>query len=238
MGTSKVNLNKKPIVDLRKDVGRALRKRNLGGLEMDVELIIDRSGSMQDEYESGLVQLVVDRCYALCRELDPDGVMPVTMFHNRAKALVDLTEKNVDNYIRDQLSREAYGGTSYAPPLEMLLARRKCEKGLLGGIKPRPRASLALFITDGVNDDAAQTGYVMKQLSEIAPVFVKFIGLDTGPGTRFPTLEKLDDMSGRSFDNADFFRWDGSVTDDALYDLILNEVAGAMDAMRRLKLLA
>jgi tellurium resistance protein TerD len=50
--------------------------------------------------------------------------------------------------------------------------------------------------------------------------------------------ERLDDMSGRSFDNADFFRWDGSVTDDALYDLILNEVAGAMDAMRRLKLLA
>ena len=236
--SGKVSLVKKPIVDLRKDVGRSIRKRNLGGLQMDIEVVLDRSGSMEDEYQSGLVQRVLDRCYALCAELDPDGQMPVTLFHNSAKQLSELTAQNVDNYVQTHISREPYGGTSYAPPLEQILRRRRCEKSFLGKVKPAQRPVMVLLITDGVNDDAHATARVMQELSKEAPVFVKFIGLDTGANVRFTTLERLDDMSGRSFDNADFFRWDSSLNDDGLYDALLNEVASAMNGMKKVGLLA
>lgn len=236
--SGKVNLAKKPIVDLRKDAGRSIRRRNLGGLQMDIEVVLDRSGSMEDEYQSGLVQRVLDRCYALCAELDPDGQMPVTLFHNSAKQLPELTAQNVDNYVQTHISREPYGGTSYAPPLEQILRRRRCEKSFLGKVKPAQRAVMVVFVTDGVNDDAHATARVMQELSKEAPVFVKFIGLDTGANVRFTTLERLDDMSGRSFDNADFFRWDSSLNDDGLYDALLNEVASAMNGMKKVGLLA
>lgn len=236
--SGKVNLAKKPIVDLRKDAGRSIRRRNLGGLQMDIEVVLDRSGSMEDEYQSGLVQRVLDRCYALCAELDPDGQMPVTLFHNSAKQLPELTAQNVDNYVQTHISREPYGGTSYAPPLEQILRRRRCEKSFLGKVKPAQRAVMVVFVTDGVNDDAHATARVMQELSKEAPVFVKFIGLDTGANVRFTTLERLDDMSGRSFDNADFFRWDSSLNDDGLYDALLNEVNSAMNGMKKVGLLA
>lgn len=236
--SGKVNLAKKPIVDLRKDAGRSIRRRNLGGLQMDIEVVLDRSGSMEDEYQSGLVQRVLDRCYALCAELDPDGQMPVTLFHNSAKQLSELTAQNVDNYVQTHISREPYGGTSYAPPLEQILRRRRCEKSFLGKVKPAQRPVMVVFVTDGVNDDAHATARVMQELSKEAPVFVKFIGLDTGANVRFTTLERLDDMSGRSFDNADFFRWDSSLNDDGLYDALLNEVASAMNGMKKVGLLA
>jgi hypothetical protein len=236
--SGKVNLAKRPIVDLRKDAGRSIRRRNLGGLQMDIEVVLDRSGSMEDEYQSGLVQRVLDRCYALCAELDPDGQMPVTLFHNSAKQLSELTAQNVDNYVQTHISREPYGGTSYAPPLEQILRRRRCEKSFLGKVKPAQRPVMVLLITDGVNDDAHATARVMQELSKEAPVFVKFIGLDTGANVRFTTLERLDDMSGRSFDNADFFRWDSSLNDDGLYDALLNEVASAMNGMKKVGLLA
>ena len=236
--SGKVNLAKKPIVDLRKDAGRSIRRRNLGGLQMDIEVVLDRSGSMEDEYQSGLVQRVLDRCHALCAELDPDGQMPVTLFHNSAKQMPELTAQNVDGYVQAHISREPYGGTSYAPPLRQILQRRRCEKSFLGKVKPAQRPVMVLFITDGVNDDAYATAQVMQELSKEAPVFVKFIGLDTGANVRFTTLERLDDMSGRSFDNADFFRWDSSLNDDGLYDALLNEVASAMAGMKKVSLLA
>lgn len=236
--SGKVNLAKKPIVDLRKDAGRSIRRRNLGGLQMDIEVVLDRSGSMEDEYQSGLVQRVLDRCHALCAELDPDGQMPVTLFHNSAKQLSELTAQNVDNYVQTHISREPYGGTSYAPPLEQILRRRRCEKSFLGKVKPAQRPVMVVFVTDGVNDDAHATARVMQELSKEAPVFVKFIGLDTGANVRFTTLERLDDMSGRSFDNADFFRWDSSLNDDGLYDALLNEVDSAMNGMKKVGLLA
>jgi hypothetical protein len=122
--------------------------------------------------------------------------------------------------------------------LEQILRRRRCEKSFLGKVKPAQRPVMVLLITDGVNDDAHATARVMQELSKEAPVFVKFIGLDTGANVRFTTLERLDDMSGRSFDNADFFRWDSSLNDDGLYDALLNEVASAMNGMKKVGLLA
>lgn len=244
----KVNLVKRSVVDLQKDVGRALRKHNLGGLEMDVVLIFDKSGSMSDEYQSGLAQLCLDRCYALAKTLDADGKMPVYVFNNQSWRATPVTENNVSDYVRQELMRYGWGGTHYAAPLQQLLDDTKTAKtsplGSLGKMmgmgnsSPAKRPVLALFITDGDNEDKQETVRIMDTLAKSAPVLVKFVGLDTGSNVSFPFLEKLDDRKGGNFDNADFFKWDGSLDDAALYEKLVAEIEVASAAMKRNGLIA
>ena len=230
----KVSLVKRELVDLSKDAGRALRELNLGGIELEVELDLDRSGSMQDEYQSGLVQLVLDRVFAAVQKVDSDGVLPVTLFHFNTMAAPHLNAQNLDGYVRTQLGRFDWGGTRYAPPLEHL-AKKHALKGVFSK-SPAEKAKLAIFITDGVNDDQPATVAAMKALSK-TPVFVVFVGLDTDGRADFSTLERLDDMTGRDFDNADYFRWDGNVTDQQFYHNLFKELLKALSDMKRLGLL-
>lgn len=230
----KVSLVKRELVDLGKDAGRALRELNLGGIELDVELILDRSGSMQDEYHGGLVQLVLDRVFAAVEKVDRDGVLPVTLFHFNTMAAPALSAQNLNGYVRSQLDRFDWGGTRYAPPLQAL-AKKHALKGIFSKT-PADKAKLAVFITDGVNDDHAATIAAMKALAK-APVFVVFVGLDTDGYADFSTLERLDDMVGRDFDNADYFRWDGNVTDQQFYHNLFKELPKALSDMKRLGLL-
>ena len=244
---AKVNLVKRSVVDLQKDVGRALRKHNLGGLEMDVVLIFDKSGSMSDEYQSGLAQLCLDRCYALAKTLDADGKMPVYVFNNQSWRATPVNEINVDSYVKQELMRYGWGGTHYAAPLQQVLDDTKNSKTSplgtfgkmmgMGTASPAKRPTLALFITDGDNEDKQETVRIMDTLAKSAPVLVKFVGLDTGGNVSFPFLEKLDDRKGGNFDNADFFKWDSSLDDAALYDKLVAEVDSAVSAMKRTGLL-
>ena len=61
----------------------------------------------------------------------------------------------------------------------------------------------------------------MKDISK-EPIFWQFVGLGNDS---FDFLEKLDDMSGRYVDNADFFkiRNINKVSDKELYNQLLNE---------------
>jgi len=231
----KVSLVKRDPVDLGKDAGRALRELNLGGIELDVELVLDRSGSMQDEYRSGLVQLVLDRVYAAVQKVDRDGVLPVTLFHFKTMTAPPLNAQNLDGYVRSQLGQFDWGGTRYAPPLE-LLAKRHALSGVFSKT-PADKAKMVIFVTDGVNDDPASTHAAMRLLSKKAPVFVVFVGLDTDGRADFSTLERLDDMAGRDFDNAGYFRWDGNVTDQQFYQNLFKELPKALSDMKRLGLL-
>lgn len=229
-----VSLVKRPLVDLSKDAGRALRSIGFGGFQANVELILDRSGSMRDEFQSGLVQLVLDRIYAVAKLIDPDQTLPVTLFHDSTSEAPVLKEFHLDGYV-DSLAAYSWGGTQYAPPILGMLRKHKL-KGFFSK-DPATTPTIVIFITDGENSDRMETINAMKQLSSEAPVFVKFIGLDTNGQARFPMLERLDDMAGRAFDNADYFRWDSSVTDEQLYTLIFNEVPAAVAAMKAQKLL-
>lgn len=227
-----VNLTKRPVVDLTKDASRALRRIGFGGFQANVELILDRSGSMRDEYESGLVQLVLDRVAALSFLLDPDRRLPVALFHSRAFQAPDLTEANLEGYIRNQLSSFSWGMTEYAPPLRLVLDKLRAPT-------PAVLPTIVIFITDGENSDRYETISVVQQISKQSPMLIKFIGLDTNGSASFPFLEKLDDLkSGVTRDCVDFFRWDSGVSDEKLYDLIFNEIPEGVSAMKKLGLVA
>ena len=106
------------------------------------------------------------------------------------------------------------------------------KKGLLGGlfgkkkedvktgVKPT-HPTFVFFITDGDNFDRAETERVVRE-SANQPIFWQFVGIGR---ENFKFLQKLDDLSGRYVDNADFFKVADikKISDDELYDKLLTE---------------
>ena len=63
------------------------------------------------------------------------------------------------------------------------------------------------------------------------PLFWQFVGLGRA---NYGVLEQLDDLKGRTVDNADFFALDDldTVSDEDLYDRLLNEFPGWLKEVR------
>ncbi len=77
--------------------------------------------------------------------------------------------------------------------------------------------AIVMFITDGDNADKAEAINITKDASKF-PIFWQFIGIGRA---RFSFLEKLDDLTGRYVDNADFFEVNNAL--DITYKQLLNE---------------
>ena len=92
------------------------------------------------------------------------------------------------------------------------------------------------FVTDGSTDDKPLT---LKNLKESAdePIFWKYMGLvQEGffAANRTSFLQELDDLPGRTIDNADFFNVPdpSAPTPDEFYDEVLDEFPEWLTAAR------
>lgn len=87
-----------------------------------------------------------------------------------------------------------------------------------------------LFITDGENADYAEAEHVIRESAKFG-VFWKFVGIGR---YSFSFLEKLDDMSGRFLDNADFIKVNdiATIEEKELYRRLLDEFKDWIDQAR------
>lgn len=203
------------LVSLMKTAAVSLEKRGLGEARYRVKLVLDISASMSREYRDGSVQRLAERALALATRLDDDGSVEVYLFGVKAHRRGSLSLDNVGGFV-DRMGVQLEGGTHYSPVMTMLREDARAEASAL--------PVLVLFITDGgtSNRDA-----VIRQMRDASrePLFWKFMGIDQG-GVNFDFLEKLDDLTGRAVDNADFFSVPAPIrTPDAeLFDLLVNEL--------------
>ena len=93
-----------------------------------------------------------------------------------------------------------------------------------------------MFLTDGAPSDKAVATRQIKAAS-YEPVFWQFMGI--GNPREFAYLQRLDDLEGRYTDNADFFSvtekdllGSQAISDDALYDRLMNEYPGWLQRAR------
>ncbi len=212
------------LVSLIKTASVSLEKRGLGEARYRVNLVLDISASMYDEYRSGAVQALAERALALATRLDDDGEVEVYLFGIKAHRGGPLSLDNVAGFV-DRLGVRLEGGTHYSPVMTLVREDARAARAAL--------PTLVLFITDGgtSNRDA-----VVRQMTEASrePVFWKFIGIDQG-GVDFDFLTKLDDLRGRTVDNADFFCLPSPirVPDPQLFELLVNELDTWQIAARR-----
>ena len=234
------------IINLAKKAEIVLAKRQIADVKARIGFAVDVSGSMQDEFESGLMQDVTDRIFALAYKMDDNGEMDLWSFDSRMSNLPTANMGNIDGYVTREIIRgniSKWGGTNYEPPITAALekwfpAQREATKssgffGLFGGksnndgVSAAEAASLAkqpsvlMFLTDGDNNDSDACERALKA-AQGRPVYFNFIGI--GTQTTFRFIRQMGDR----YPNVGFFAVPSvkGMSDDALYEgLIPDELA-------------
>mgnify|MGYP001030452366 CR=1 FL=1 len=221
-----ISLDKVPsgLVNLTKTAAVSLEKSGLTGQRAAVYLVLDHSGSMDGFYRDGSVQLLAEQALGLSANLDDDGTVPTVYFSDHAERphMVDLG--NYNGVINATHLKARWGYTNYAAAIRTVADLHRQS----GATAP----ALVIFQTDG---DPYLPGVDAKREAENAlrdvsnlPLFFAFVGF----GNSISFLKKLDNLRGRTVDNASFFhaRDPHSVSDAELYDGLTHEYAGWLAA--------
>ncbi|MBD0304827.1 MAG: VWA domain-containing protein, partial [Tolypothrix sp. T3-bin4] len=153
----------------------------------------------------------------------------VWFFGSTFKRTKSVKEANVDGYIQKEcgekkrsflilktpsLMKELGFGNNEPPVIRDVIKKYTQEK-------PSKLPTFVVFLSDGGVIDEQGIKKAMVDAAKY-PIFWQFVGL---AGSSYGILERLDTMGGRIVDNADFFHVDdlGKITDDQLYERLLNE---------------
>ncbi len=201
----------------------SLDKSGLNGQRAQVVLVLDVSGSARPLFKDGRYQMLVERALAAGLLFDDDGTIESYLFDSGLHEAPDITLDNFQTWTQDILKRrDIWGGTTYAPPIEHIA--RQVGRG-------RSVPTYVIFVTDGGNSDRRRAANAMKDAAH-AGVFWQFMAV--GRESDFPFLQKLDDLSGREVDNADFFAFESpaQVPDDLFFARMMGEFPGWIKAAR------
>lgn len=216
----KINLRKEIVFNLSKSKGIENQKAQ-------VVLCMDISGSMADMYHNGHVQDVIERIVPLALQFDDNGELDLYMFSDSCKKHENnVTLANLDGLVKNEiLKKYRFGGTEYAPPIDMIreeaVGTGKSMWGFGSKTKIVKHPVYVIFITDGENSDKMASEQAIREASRHG-IFFQFVGLGNAS---FSFLSKLDNLSDRFIDNANFFRVSNinTTSDDVLYSALLGE---------------
>ncbi|MBD1939952.1 VWA domain-containing protein [Microcoleus sp. FACHB-68] len=228
-----IDITKKANISLLKTkVDIVLTKKGITNVVARVALVLDISGSMLQQYTSGAVQAFLERIVPVASRLDNDGKLDVWFFGSTFKRTKSVHETNVDGYVQEEcgekkrsflilktpsLMKELGFGNNEARVIQDVIKKYTQEM-------PDKLPTFIVFLSDGgVTDEQGITKAVVDAAKY--PIFWQFVGL---AGSNYGILERLDTMGGRIVDNADFFQVDdlGKITDEQLYERLLNEFPG------------
>lgn len=207
-----VSLSKKS-----QNIGVSLKKHNVAGIRAQMVVLLDHSGSMSYDYQTGKVQELVERALAFGLQIDVDGEIPVIPFDDKVYKTVDVNASNYQNIVQDKIYRPRdMGGTKLEAPLEAV--RKLAEK--------TDAPIFCCIVTDGDPWDKPQTTSLICDLARY-PVFIKFMALRD-----VPYLNMLDDLGDdkRLLDNVDAKSFgDLNMTDEQFGDAMADEWASWID---------
>jgi len=199
---------------------------------MRVAAAFDVSGSTRNMYRDGHFEEAANRLMAIAGTFDDNGEMDMWSFDNRFNRLATAKVNDYGSYVKreilDNSEVHKWGLTSYAPVMTDMVDfffKPHTEKkgGFLGfgskSVQVAPEnvdvPVLAMFITDGVNDDKAATERLLKSVAN-RPIYWSLVGV--GPGHQFDFLEKMaDDLPNVGFVNLASL----DVSDSVLYDQLI-----------------
>jgi hypothetical protein len=250
------------MINLVKKAGVSWEKKGLSEHRARVALCLDISGSMYRLYQEGKVQALCERVLGMAVQFDDDGACDVFTFGTGSYDEGPLDLNNYQGWIQDLLGRRKLeGGTNYNLAMQAVRRHYFPDVAGGERTSPlmEKLPVYVIFVTDGQTTDQAGT---KKQViwSSYEPLFWQFMAIGQssrnvtaqgappakkkrgGLGARlasmmtgdFQFLEELDDMPGRFVDNADFFSVadPAALSDEQLYDLMMNEYPGWLQLAR------
>jgi hypothetical protein len=237
MSTDKflITERKNMVINLKKDKG-------IDGQKAQVVLALDYSISMDSLYRNGTVQDVVERILPLGLAFDDNGEVDFYLFHDGFRKVPEnITFKNIDGYINSKvIGKYDMGGTNYAPVINEITKDFTTKRSGLFGMSKTQVQTLeypvyVIFITDGENFDKPATERALIDASQHG-IFFQFVGIGN---STFNFLDRLDNLSGRKLDNANFFKVRDirSAQDTELYNNLMNEFPGWLTQAKGINLI-
>lgn len=237
MSLEKVSQQAPSLLSLAKSASESVLDAGLDGQVAKVALVLDYSMSMYNIYESGAMQRLTEKVLALATQLDDDGAIDFFVFDSSAAYLGEVNIKDFKGSV-DRLTRNrSMGSTNYAQAFYTVRDHfgfaqpepAEPKKGLFKSfrkVQPQPEAApasepvFAIFLTDGEPNSQNAAVSALTEVST-APIFWKFISV----GRNIPFLQKLDDLTDRFMDNADYqpVKDVDKVSDSELFKLLLVE---------------
>lgn len=235
------------LVSLAKIAGVSLAKNKLDRVRARVAFVLDASGSMYGQYDSGQVQQVVNRVFPLGVHFDDDEELETWAFARKSKQLSNVTFANFKHYVKKDAGgwqqwmsdlnagynnepaviRDVIAHFSGLTPPDAVAEKKglfSSKKSFPDGFAPAIDARtpvFVLFISDGGVSHNQEIEFLIRWSSTL-PIFWQFIGIG---GSSYGALEKLDALAGRHIDNANFFAIDDlrQISEAELYDRMMQE---------------
>lgn len=232
------------IISLEKKLTISLDKAGFSKIpKMEVKALVDKSGSMSDEFACGWVQSTLDLFLVAALKFDDDGALQVGFFNTSFTQTPDMKESDIGVYVRKH-SIYASGGTCFAEGIEAFKEGSEAapaqapvveqpKSGFLGrlfGSKPEVKVTEVVveapvaksgiptyiaMITDGENSDKAA---FEAQLATMGDTFLQIIGIGNGVDKRY--LDRVANM----YDNVSvmYIPNPKAVDDAGFYDMLFN----------------
>lgn len=210
------------LLDLSKKAAISLKKHGLEEHRAKVALCLDISISMSQLYSSGLIQSFVETILGLGCRLDDDGAIDIFLFGAEGYQPDPVTYKDFNGYVNRIIRKHPLEpDTRYSTAIEMVRQHYTNYKYERSEPFQAEVPVYVMFLTDGQPSDKAASTRALKN-SSFEPIFWQFMGVGSSD---FSYLEKLDDLTGRFVDNADFFSVSSlkQYTEEQLYAKLINE---------------
>lgn len=229
LNTEKTSDNQKSVslekaVSLRKDIILdETKKQGIKNTKARVVFTLDHSGSMNNEYNNGYIQMLLERIFPMAMCFDDNEELEFFLFDDKYKELKSVTMRNLKDYVRKRIltANIPYGGTNYAPIINAITDKYAHKN-------PSKIPTFVIFITDGDNFDTNEATNALINASKYN-IFWKFIGIGY---SSFTFLKELDNMPNRTVDNANFVSINDihDIPDRELYEKLLTEYSDWQNA--------
>lgn len=206
------------LLSLAKKAQVSLEKAKLTDVTARVGLVLDASGSMEMQYQSGRVQEVINRLLPLAVHFDDDGEIDCWAFGEKTQALTPVT---LGNY-RDFVVKDNGGWLKWRLGIRYNVEYKAIRQVIDHYSQTGDRTpAYVLFISDGGVHQGRKIKEAIIEASRL-PIFWQFVGIG---GNQYGILEHLDDMDGRLVDNCNFFALDDlhDVSEEELYERLMAE---------------
>ncbi|WP_460868917.1 VWA domain-containing protein [Rhodococcus aerolatus] len=219
-------------LDLRKRaVATVLLTKGAPQVRARVVLVMDKTGSMRKQYNTGVVRRVVERVVPVAVQLDDDGALECLLYARGVAVLPDLHVAELSRWcdahlhlagVHAGIDHDAIGHSNDEIPV-LTTILQQLQRGA-------ELPTLVLFFTDGGFSQKAAITALIRRAAGL-PAFFQFVGVGQA---NYGLLTRLDELDGREVDNVGFFALDDidAVSDAELYDRLLGEFPDWLRAAR------
>jgi len=244
MSLEKISKQAPSLLKNAETAAATIDKARLNGQTAKVAVVLDYSGSMYNEYQSGAMQRLTEKVLALGTQFDDDGSIDFFVFDRTAAHLGEIGIDDFAGSVARLTKNRSMSTTNYADAFLKVrdhfgfAAPAPVKKGFFSGLRkaqpsstgPADQPVYALFLTDGGPDSQEEA---VKALTEVSttPIFWKFLSI--GP-SKMQFLQKLDDLTARFVDNADYQHVGNvdAIPESDLFDLMLEEFPEWLNEVR------